>query len=208
MRVIKKEKNKCFYFNVDHLFCKVSLFYTYRINIIFRVDFSRPMVYTCVAVGRSGEANRKIRKKLSEVGNLTGEYSCTLDAKGRVAIPAKLRFELGDVIHVSKGLDQSLFIYADETWRKIQENLASMPISRARQLQLMLFPSAARFVLDTQGRILLPQKLREHAALEKDVVILGAGNRAEIWSEPAWRCFESAELTPEKMLEAMDELGF
>jgi len=139
---------------------------------------------------------------------LTGEYSYTLDAKGRIAIPAKLRAELGDVIYISKGVDKSLFVYAEESWKAIENKLAAMPISKARRLQLTLFPSAARFELDAQGRVLLPVKLREHAELTKDVVILGAANRAEIWSEEVWRSFETEELTPDNMLQAMDELGF
>lgn len=139
---------------------------------------------------------------------MTGEYNYTIDAKGRLFVPAKLREELGDVIYVSKGVDNCLFVHADAEWNKIEEKLAAMPLSRARKLQRMLFSSAARFELDAQGRILLPQKLREYAALQKDVVVVGAGRRAEIWSLEEWTRFDELELTAEKMLEAMDELGF
>lgn len=139
---------------------------------------------------------------------MTGEYNYAMDAKGRVAIPAKLRQELGDIIYVSKGTDNCLFVYAEASWDKITEKLAAMPISKAQKLQRTLFPSAARFELDTQGRILLPQKLRAYAGLQKDTVIVGVGNRAEIWSFEAWQRFDEEELTPESMLAAMDELGF
>ena len=139
---------------------------------------------------------------------MTGEYSCAIDAKGRVAIPVRFRAELSNVIYVCKGVGKSLFVYSETSWREIEGKLAAMPVSRARQLQLTLFPSAARYDLDAQGRVLLPQKLREYADLTKDAVILGVGGRAEIWSEPVWRQYEAAELSPEKMLEAMDELGY
>ena len=139
---------------------------------------------------------------------MTGEYSYVLDVKGRIAIPAKLRAELGDVIYISKGLGKSLFVYSEQVWQKTKEKLAAMPISKARKLQLTLFPSAVRYELDAQGRVCLPLNLREHAALTKEVVILGAANRAEIWSEEVWRRYEAEELTTENMLEAMDELGF
>ncbi len=139
---------------------------------------------------------------------MTGEYSYVLDTKGRMAIPAKLRPELGDTIYVSKGTDNCLFVYSDASWAKIEEKLAALPISKAQKLQRTLLPTAARFDLDAQGRILLPQKLREYAGIQKDVVIVGVGNRAEIWSEAAWSRFDEEELTPENMLAAMDELGF
>ena len=139
---------------------------------------------------------------------MEGECTYTMDAKGRIAIPAKLRAELGDAIVVSKGPDKSLFVYAEENWLGIRDKLAAMPISKARKLQLTLFPSAKRFELDAQGRVLLPQNLRDHAELTREVVILGVVDRAEIWSEAVWRQFETDELTPDNMLQAMDELGF
>ena len=139
---------------------------------------------------------------------MTGEYGCMLDAKGRAAIPVKFRAELGNVVYVCKGVGKSLFVYSEESWRSIEEKLAALPVSQARQLQLTLFPSAIRFELDAQGRVLLSQKLREYAELTKEVVILGVGGRAEIWSEPAWRQYEAERLTPENMLEAMDLLSY
>lgn len=139
---------------------------------------------------------------------MNGEYQHSLDAKGRVFLPAKLREELGDNVFVSKGLDNCLFIYAEEQWLKMAEKLSAMPISKARKLQRAIFPSAARFELDAQGRMLLPQKLREHAFLDKEVVIVGAGNRAEIWDAGRWQQFEAEYLTEDAMAEAMDELGF
>jgi len=125
-----------------------------------------------------------------------------------MAVPVKFRAELSNVIYVSKGVGQSLFIYSEKDWREIEAKLAALPISRARRLQLTLFPTATRFELDAQGRILLPLALREYAGLTKDVVVLGVGNRAEIWSEEIWQRFVAEELTQEAMLEAMDELGY
>ena len=156
----------------------------------------------------SGESLSKIYDIQGEVGNVTGEYKYSLDSKGRIAIPVKFRAELSNVIYVSKGVDKSLFVYSEESWRAIEDRLAQLPISRARRLQLTLLPSATRFDLDAQGRVLLPQALRTYAGLDKDVVVLGVGNRAEIWNEETWRRFELEELSRENMLQAMDELGY
>ncbi|MCL2747964.1 MAG: division/cell wall cluster transcriptional repressor MraZ [Oscillospiraceae bacterium] len=159
-------------------------------------------------MGKCGKYHRNLRQYSGEVGKLTGEYRYALDAKGRMAVPVKFRAELSNVIYVSKGVGQSLFIYSEKDWREIEAKLAALPISRARRLQLTLFPTATRFELDAQGRILLPLALREYAGLTKDVVVLGVGNRAEIWSEEIWQRFVAEELTQEAMLEAMDELGY
>jgi MraZ protein len=139
---------------------------------------------------------------------MTGEYSYTLDAKGRMAVPAKLRGELGNVVYLCRGVGRTLFLYPLAVWEEMAARLSAMPLSKARPLQLTIFASAERFDLDAQGRVLIPQKLREHAGLQKNVVILGAGTRAEIWSEEAWRGYERSDLTDGHMLEAMDALGF
>ncbi len=141
-------------------------------------------------------------------GEMNGTYAYALDSKGRLFIPAKLRETLGDILYICKGLDGSLFVYGLEDWKAIEKRLSEMPISRARKLQLMLFPSAVRVELDAQGRALIPQTLRDYAGLCKDAVVLGAGNRAEIWSAESWQRFEETEITSEQMAAAMDELGF
>ncbi|MDL2288632.1 division/cell wall cluster transcriptional repressor MraZ [Oscillospiraceae bacterium OttesenSCG-928-F05] len=139
---------------------------------------------------------------------MTGDYRHTIDVKGRLSIPAKLREELGDVFYVTIGLDNCLFAYASEDWRVIEEKIAAMPMSKAKSFQRIFFANAARCELDSQGRILIPQRLRSYAGLEKNVTILGVSNRAEIWDAERWEKTNEEELTSENLAAAMDELGF
>ncbi|HPU00841.1 MAG: division/cell wall cluster transcriptional repressor MraZ [Firmicutes bacterium] len=125
----------------------------------------------------------------------TGEFQHTLDEKGRVIIPAKLREGLGDVIMITRGLDRCLFIYPLEAWKKIEQKLKELPLTRseARAFARYFFSGAAEVEIDKQGRILIPQNLREYAGIEKEVAIIGVSDRVEVWSEAAWREYTSAE---------------
>lgn len=125
----------------------------------------------------------------------TGEFQHTLDEKGRVIIPAKLREGLGDVIMITRGLDRCLFIYPLEAWKKIEQKLKKLPLTRseARAFARYFFSGAAEVEIDKQGRILIPQNLREYAGIEKEVAIIGVSDRVEVWSEAAWREYTSAE---------------
>ena len=103
-----------------------------------------------------------------------GEYSHTIDAKGRIIVPAKFRESLGDNFVVTKGLDNCLFVYTSEDWRKFEEKLRTLPLTNkdARKFTRFFLAGAAEMEIDKQGRILIPSVLREFAALEKDVVIV------------------------------------
>ena len=136
---------------------------------------------------------------------LIGEYQHTIDAKGRVAVPTKFREDLGLCFYVTKGLDGCLFVLSQSEWTSLENKIGSMPISKARGLQRFFFSGAAQVQPDKQGRILLPQPLREYAFLSKDVTFIGTGNRAEIWSTENWNRFNSA-LTQDSIEEAMDLL--
>lgn len=137
---------------------------------------------------------------------MTGTYEHTIDAKGRLFIPAKLREELGESFHLAFGVDTCLAIYPQKTWDKFTEKFASLPMSQSK-LMRPLFANAVKCEPDSQGRIVVPTKLRSFAKLEKEAVIVGVHDRAEIWSAPIW--FESEdEITPEKMSECMEVLGF
>ncbi len=138
---------------------------------------------------------------------MTGTYEHSLDAKGRLFIPAKLREELGGVFYLAMGIDQCLAIYPQETWAKFTEKFASLPMSQSKAMR-PLFANATKCELDAQGRIVIPQKLRTYAGLEKEAVIIGVNDRAEIWSAAAWQAQEEEEMTPEKMSAVMAELGF
>lgn len=116
-----------------------------------------------------------------------GEYNHSIDAKGRIIVPAKFRELLGDVFVVTQGLDGCLFVYPDEEWEKFVKELRELPGSKeARQLQRYFMAGAALVEVDKQGRILLPLKLREQAKLEKDIVFVGVLSKIEIWSKERW----------------------
>ncbi len=136
---------------------------------------------------------------------LIGEYQHNIDSKGRVIVPSKFREDLGEHFYIAKGLDRCLFVFSQEEWSRLQEKVRSMPISKARGLQRFFFAGACEAVPDKQGRILIPQLLREHAGLKKDITFIGASSRAEIWDTASWNAF-NAELTQESIADAMDDL--
>ncbi len=116
-----------------------------------------------------------------------GEYNHTIDAKGRIIIPSKFREALGDNFVVTLGLDGCLFVYPNEEWMNFVAQLKSLPGSKeARQMQRYFMAGAANCEVDKQGRILIPNKLREQAGLEKDIVFVGVLSKIEIWSKEKW----------------------
>ena len=116
---------------------------------------------------------------------MTGIYQHTLDAKGRLFIPAKLREELGDTFYVTVSPEKCLSAYSQENWKAISEKAAAMTNLQQRKVR-PLFAYAARCDLDGQGRILLPQHLREFAGLTKSVTVVGSNNHAEFWDSARW----------------------
>ena len=142
---------------------------------------------------------------------LMGEYNHTIDAKGRLIVPAKFREILGDEFVVTKGLDNCLFVYPNDEWPKFEEKLQTLPLTNknARQFTRFFLAGAASVAVDNQGRILLPSVLREFAGLEKDVVLVGVASRIEIWSRDRWN--ESISTYDDDMDEVaanMESLGF
>ncbi|NLZ81798.1 MAG: division/cell wall cluster transcriptional repressor MraZ [Clostridiales bacterium] len=137
-----------------------------------------------------------------------GEYSHTIDIKGRLIVPSKFREVLGDEFVVTKGLDGCLFVYPNDEWKTFEEKLATLPITNmnARKFTRFFLAGAASCEVDKQGRILLPGVLREFAQLEKEVVLIGVSSRIEIWSKDRW---ESASVYDdvEEIAEHMAELG-
>ena len=116
-----------------------------------------------------------------------GEYNHSIDAKGRIIVPAKFREELGDEFVVTLGLDGCLFLYPNAEWEEFVAQLKQLPGNRqARQLQRYFLAGAVNCEVDKQGRILIPAKLREHAKLEKEVVFVGVLGKIEIWSKEQW----------------------
>ena len=120
---------------------------------------------------------------------MRGEYKSTLDAKGRMNFPVKLREELGDVFMVSKTIDdknKSLTLYTMEDWDELENKINSLPSVKTKGLRRYLITSSYEIEPDKQGRALIPQPLREFAGLKDDIVIVGVGKRAEMWDKAAW----------------------
>ena len=122
-----------------------------------------------------------------------GEYSHSIDEKGRLIMPAKYREALHGEFVVTKGLDDCLFVYTLEEWSKIETSFREVPLTSkdARKFARFFFAGAASVEIDKQGRFLLPAVLREHAGLKKDVVLVGVLNRIEIWDRDAWEAGSS-----------------
>lgn len=119
-----------------------------------------------------------------------GEYHQKIDDKGRLTIPAKIRYELGDNFVVTRGLDGCLFVYKKETWEKIINHYQELPNVKEARNFMRFFLSGATFQdFDKQGRINLSTPLVKYAGLSKDTIVIGVGDRLEIWSEDKWNKF-------------------
>ena len=139
-----------------------------------------------------------------------GEYSHTIDNKGRLIFPVKFRDELGEKFIATKGLDNCLFVYTQEEWVILENKLKQLPLAKpeARAFVRFFFAGAAELEADKQGRVLLPTNLREHARLDKDVIVIGVSSRIEIWAKEAWDEYNS-QIGPEvtKIAENLVDLG-
>jgi len=136
-----------------------------------------------------------------------GKYRHTVDPKGRLFVPSKLREELGEAFYVTLGLDHCLTVYTEAGWQAILDRYNAMPLSQSRKIRF-LFANAAKCEPDKQGRFLLPQDLRNYAGLSQEVTFIGQGNHAELWDSAAYDALERETLTPENLAAAMEELGF
>lgn len=140
---------------------------------------------------------------------LIGEYYHSLDPKGRVTIPSKFREDLNEFV-MTKGLDECLFLYPNSEWEKIENKLKELPMTNkaVRSFVRTFFSGACDCAIDKQGRVLIPQNLRDYANIKDSSVIVGLSNRAEIWSQENWGKYNSEEgLTYEELAEKMSELG-
>ena len=140
---------------------------------------------------------------------LIGEYSHTIDAKGRMIVPAKFRTELGERFIITKGFDGCLYGYSLEEWKSIEEKIKTLPLitgKDARNFTRFFFSSAIECELDSQGRILITQNLRTHAMLLKEVVVIGVSTRIEIWSKEKWESYNDMQ-DSDDIAEKMSMLG-
>ena len=139
---------------------------------------------------------------------LIGEYEHSLDAKGRLIMPAKLRQDMGDKFIVTKGLDGCLFAFSQEEWLNFETKLKALPLSdrNARNFVRFFLSGATECEMDKQGRFLIPNNLRNSAGLEKEVIIIGVGTRLEIWNKDTWeKCDE--DISADEIAENMANLG-
>lgn len=137
---------------------------------------------------------------------MTGQFSHNIDVKGRLFIPASLRKELGQTFHVTVGQDHCLSVYSDESWAAFMARLKELSYNEVKKLRA-LFAYAADCEPDSQGRILIPAKLREYAGLTKEVVVVGSFDRAEIWSAERWAAIENEAFSSGALEQAMAEMG-
>ncbi len=138
---------------------------------------------------------------------MTGEFQHSLDSKGRVFIPARLREELGEIFYMTVSMDRCLCAFSAESWQSFSDKVSAMPYVRQRRMR-PLFAHAAKCELDSQGRTIIPQSLRAYAGLVKNVTVVGCNNHAELWDSEAWRSVCDAESAPENIAAAMEELDF
>lgn len=142
------------------------------------------------------------------MASLMGTYYHNIDVKGRMNFPTKLRDILGVSFYVTKSIDSPcLTVYSQEEWDKLSAKVAAIPASKSGKIQRWLFSGACEVTPDKQGRVLLPQELRSFAGLEKDIVVIGANDKAEIWDRARWDEMNSS-MDMEDLLSAMSELGF
>lgn len=141
---------------------------------------------------------------------LLGEYNHSIDAKGRVSVPSKLRMDLGESFIVTKGLDNCLFAYSKEEWATFEAKLKTLPLTNtnARNFVRFFFSGATECEIDKQGRINIPQNLRDYADILKDVTIVGVGTRVEIWNREKWNNYTSEEnMDVDEIASQMSDLG-
>ncbi len=139
-----------------------------------------------------------------------GEYEHTVDVKGRIIMPSKLRENIGEKFIITKGLDKCLFAYSKSEWANFEEKLKTLPLTNknARDFVRFFLSGAVDCEIDKQGRFLVPANLRTYANIDKEIVIIGVGTRLEIWNKESWTKYSSEEnISADEIAENMTMLG-
>lgn len=133
--------------------------------------------------------------------SLIGTYMHNVDEKGRLAVPSKLRLELGEPFYITCLTSDCLSVYSEEEWQKFSDKLNAIPQTdqKAQRYVRMIFSTACKCEPDKQGRVLLPQLLRDRVGIEKEVVTIGASYRAEIWAKEKWQGFMEETMMDDAM---------
>ncbi|MBR6825120.1 MAG: division/cell wall cluster transcriptional repressor MraZ [Oscillospiraceae bacterium] len=136
-----------------------------------------------------------------------GQYKHTIDSKGRLIVPSKLREELGECFYVTVAPDTCLTIFTKPEWEKVIERSNQISLTHSGGLR-MLIGKAWQCEPDKQGRFILPEYLRDFAGIREDVIFLGLGGRGELWAAEQYEAREAEQLTPDAIRAALIELGF
>jgi len=139
-----------------------------------------------------------------------GEYRHSIDSKKRLAVPSKFRNELKSKVVITRGLDKCLFVYPLKVWEELAKKLGSLPVgeSTTRSFIRIMLAGAVDVEIDKQGRVLVPDYLKDYAGFNKNVVIAGLYNRLEIWDEKKWNIYKkSAEKNTDEIAEQLGKLG-
>lgn len=141
---------------------------------------------------------------------LIGEHTHTIDSKKRMAVPAKFRKELGKFVVVTRGLDNCLFVYPRKEWEILAEKLSKLPLgqSQTRNFVRLMLSGASETEIDSLGRILIPDYLKQYAGLGKNVIVAGLFNRLEIWDKNKWNKYKGKnEKNTDELAEKLGEIG-
>lgn len=141
---------------------------------------------------------------------LIGEHHHTLDTKKRMSLPAHFRKVLGKSVVVTRGLDGCLFVYSAKEWKEFSEKLITLPVgsARIRAFNRFMLTGAYETQVDTAGRILIPDPLKEFAGLSTKVIVAGMVNRVELWNETAWKSYQKQLVTrADDLAEHLGEIG-
>ena len=137
-----------------------------------------------------------------------GEYRHTLDAKGRLSFPVKLREKLGAEFVMCRSYERCVMIYPMEAWKEFAAKFESLPVVENRQIPRYFFSSGEYASLDSQGRVVIPQRFRNYAGIDKNVVIIGNNKHLELWDEAAWDEELESGMESDSIMSRMIKLGF
>lgn len=139
-----------------------------------------------------------------------GEFAHTIDDKGRLTIPAKFRDDLASGVVITRGLDGCLWAYSRSEWEQLAEKISRLPTTNpaARNFSRFMFANAFDSIPDRQGRVLIPQNLRDYAKIESDTIIIGVMNRLELWNPTQWgQVLAEVEEDPDAIVAQLQDLG-